>query len=43
MIYLDTPFNSNHNYTTLIGFGSDRRAFKDTRTLSDKERITASW
>ena len=35
MIYLDTPLNSNRNYATLTGFESDRRAFKDTGTLSD--------
>ena len=39
LIYLDPPFNSNHNYAAPIGSLAAGAEFKDTWTLSDiKER-----
>ena len=35
LIYLDPPFNSNHNYSAPIGSEAAGAAFKDTWTLSD--------
>ena len=35
LIYLDPPFNSNHNYAAPIGSAAAGAAFKDTWTLED--------
>ncbi len=40
MIYLDPPFNSNHNYAAPIGSKAAGAAFKDTWGLSD---IDEAW
>ena len=40
LIYLDPPFNSNHNYAAPIGSEAAGTAFKDTWTLSD---IDQTW
>lgn len=34
LIYLDPPFNSNRNYSALVGSAAAGAAFKDTWTLS---------
>ena len=33
LIYLDPPFNSNHNYSAPIGSKTAGAAFKDTNSL----------
>lgn len=38
LIYLDPPFNSNHNYSAPIGSEAAGAAFKDTRTLQDVDK-----
>ena len=40
LIYLDPPFNSNHNYAAPIGSEAAGAEFKDTWTLSD---IDLAW
>ncbi len=40
LIYLDPPFNSNHNYAAPTGSEADGAAFKDTWTLQD---IDDAW
>ena len=40
LIYLDPPFNSNHNYAAPIGTPADGAEFKDTWTLDD---VDLSW
>ena len=40
LIYLDPPFNSDHNYAAPIGSKAAGAAFKDTWTLSD---IDEAW
>ena len=40
LIYLDPPFNSNHNYAAPIGSEAAGAEFKDTWTLSD---IDVEW
>ncbi len=40
LIYLDPPFNSNHNYAAPIGSKAAGAAFKDTWTLSD---VDVAW
>ena len=40
LIYLDPPFNSNHNYAAPIGSKAAGAEFKDTWTLSD---IDIAW
>ena len=40
LIYLDPPFNSNHNYAAPIGSKAAGAAFKDTWTLQD---IDDAW
>ena len=40
LIYLDPPFNSNHNYAAPIGSRAAGAAFKDTWTLSD---VDVAW
>ena len=40
MIYLDPPFNSNHNYAAPIGSPASEAAFRDTWTLDD---IDKAW
>ena len=40
LIYLDPPFNSNHNYAAPIGSKAAGAAFKDTWTLSD---VDVQW
>ena len=40
MIYLDPPFNSNHDYSAPIGSKAAGAEFKDTWTLSD---IDLAW
>ena len=40
LIYLDPPFNSNHNYAAPIGSEAAGAEFKDTWTLSD---IDVAW
>ena len=39
LIYLDPPFNSNHNYAAPIGSEAAGAAFKDTWTLRDIDEI----
>lgn len=38
LIYLDPPFNSNHNYSAPIGSEAAGAAFKDTWTLQDVDK-----
>lgn len=40
LVYLDPPFNSNHNYAAPIGSEAAGAAFKDTWSLSD---INLAW
>jgi len=40
LIYLDPPFNSNHNYAAPIGSEAAGAEFKDTWALSD---IDEAW
>ena len=40
LIYLDPPFNSNHNYAAPVGSKAAGAAFKDTWTLSD---LDVAW
>ena len=40
LIYLDPPFNSNRNYSALVGSAAAGAAFKDTWTLSD---LDVAW
>lgn len=40
LIYLDPPFNSNHNYAAPIGSRAAGAAFKDTWNLSE---IDLAW
>ena len=40
LIYLDPPFNSNHDYSAPIGSAAAGAAFKDTWGLND---IDLSW
>lgn len=40
LIYLDPPFNSNHDYSAPIGSKAAGAAFKDTWTLSD---VDVAW
>jgi len=40
LIYLDPPFNSNHNYSAPIGSKAAGAAFKDTWTLTD---VDVAW
>ena len=40
LLYLDSPFNSNRNYTEPVGNAATGAAFKDTRTLSD---LDVTW
>lgn len=40
LIYLDPPFNSNHNYAAPIGSKAAGAAFKDTWTLQD---VDVEW
>ena len=40
LIYLDPPFNSNHNYAAPVGSAAAGAAFKDTWTLSD---LDVAW
>ena len=40
LIYLDPPFNSNHNYAAPIGSKAAGAAFKDTWTLQD---VDVAW
>ena len=40
LIYLDPPFNSNHNYAAPIGSKAAGAAFRDTWTLND---IDEAW
>ena len=40
MIYLDPPFNSNHNYSAPIGSRAAGAHFKDTWTLND---VDVAW
>ena len=39
LIYLDPPFNSNHNYAAPIGSEAAGAAFKDTWTLQDIDEV----
>ena len=39
LIYLDPPFNSNHNYAAPFGSEAAGAAFKDTWTLSDVDEV----
>ena len=40
LIYLDPPFNSNHDYSAPVGSAAAGAAFKDTWTLSD---LDVAW